>query len=764
MSPRTVSSCLLVVCFLAGASSLNAQPAQQPGRQAPPAAAGPPPPTLPDTITRDDQGHATVRAVRVATPMKIDGKLDEAIYGTVHPASGFIQMEPHFGDPASEKTEVWVFFDDKNVYVTIKAWESDPSRTIVNEMRRDSGNIRQADSVEFGFDTFRDRRNAILFEANSLGGRTDIQSTNERQFNPDWNPVWEMKAGVFEGGWTIEAAVPFKSIRYAPGRVQDWGFQARRTNKSKNEIAYLTKLPPSLGLGRADFSASLFANLVGMETPPPSRTLELKPYAIANLTTDNTSTPTRSNDPDGDVGVDAKWAVTQNVTADLTYNTDFAQVEADEQQVNLTRFSLFFPEKRDFFLENQGLFVFGNNSFGQTQVNSDVPTMFYSRRIGLANNRVVPILGGGRLTGRVGRYQIGLVDMQTKDEPAAKQVSTNFSVVRVKRDILRKSTIGVLATNRSRAQSLPGSNQLYGIDGTFGFFSNLTFATYLAKSKSDGVTSSDMSYRTQMEYSGDRYGLQLERLSIDKNFNPEVGFLRRSDIRKNYAQARFSPRIKRYKSVRKFSSIGQFTYLEDSAGRLSTRVTDGEFAVEYQNSDRFSVGINQDYELLVRPFTVVPRAVVPVGGYEFTTGRIGYKMGTQRKVSGTFLLERGSFYNGNRTGLSVSGSRLNLSPQVSLEPSLSLNRFSLPTGDFSQTLAGSRITYTVTPLLFASALVQYNSSTHTVSTNARMRWEYRPGSEFFIVYNEERDSEAAAGAPGLFNRSIIVKVNRFLRF
>ncbi|MGC4082212.1 MAG: DUF5916 domain-containing protein [Vicinamibacterales bacterium] len=729
---------------------------------APPA--GPPPPVPPDTISRDDQGRATVRATRIDTPMRIDGRLDEAVYGTVNPASGFIQMEPRAGEPATEKTDVWVFYDDTNVYVAFKAWESDPARVVVNEMRRDSGNIRQGDSIEFGFDTFRDRRNAILFEANSLGGRTDIQSTNERQFNPDWNPVWELRAGRFDGGWTIEAALPFKSIRYAPGQSQDWGFQARRTNKSKNEIAYLTKLPPSLGLGRADFSASLFANLVGLEAPPQSRTLEVKPYAIANLTTDNASIPKRSNDPDANVGVDAKWAITQNMTANLTYNTDFAQVEADEQQVNLTRFSLFFPEKRDFFLENQGLFIFGNNTFGQSQTSSDLPILFYSRRIGLSNNREVPILGGGRLTGRVGRYQIGLVNMQTRDEPAAAAAATNFSVVRVKRDILRKSSIGLLATNRSKAQSVPGSNQVYGVDGTFGFFSNLTFATYLARTKTDGVDSDDMSYRTQMEYGGDRYGVQLERLTVDRNFNPDVGFLRRSDMRKNYAQLRFSPRPRRIKRVRKFSGIGQFTYVEDSAGNLSTRIADGEFAIELQNSDRFQMGINQDYELLVRPFTIVPGARVAAGGYEFTTGRIGYTMGQQRKVSGTVLLERGSFYDGDRTGVTFNRSRINVTSQLSLEPSIALNWFSLPTGEFTQRLVGSRVTYTLTPLLFASALVQYNSSTHTVSTNARMRWEYRPGSELFIVYNEERDSDAAVSVPALFNRAFIVKVNRFLRF
>lgn len=737
-----------------------------PARAAQVAPSGPPPPTLPETIARDDQGRATVRAVRVTTPMRIDGRLDEAAYGSVQPASGFLQMEPKAGQAASEKTEVWVFYDDDNVYVAFKAWESEPGRRIANEMRRDSNNIRQGDSVEFVFDTFRDRRNAILFEANPLGGRTDLQSANERQFNPDWNPVWSLKAGSFDGGWTIEAALPFKSIRYAPGRVQDWGFQARRSIKAKNEIAYLTKVPPSLGLGRADFSASLYANLVGLEAPVASRTFELKPYAIADLTSDNTSTPARTNDVSGDIGVDAKYGITKNLTLDLTYNTDFAQVEADEQQVNLTRFSLFFPEKRDFFLENQGTFTFGNNSFnaGAAANSSDLPLLFYSRRIGLSGNREVPILGGGRLTGRVGRYSVGMVNMQTRDDAAAKATATNFSVVRVKRDILRRSSIGVIATARSKAQTLPGSNQVYGVDGTFAFFNNLTFATYVAKSVSQRITSSDMSYRAQMEYGGDRYGVQLERLSIDPNFNPEVGFLRRADIRKNYAQLRFSPRPKKSKRVRKLSNIAQFTYLEDSAGRLSTRIADGEVAVEFQNSDRLSVGLNDDYELIIRAFTLVPGARVPVGGYRFTTGRLGYNMGQQRRLSGNVLVEQGSFYGGTRTAVTFNRSRINVSSQLAIEPNVSVNWLDLPVGSFVNRLAGSRITYTMTPLLFASALVQYNSSTHTVSANARLRWEYRPGSEVFVVYNQEQDSDARLGSPNLLNRAFIVKVNRFLRF
>ena len=207
---------LLLVVYTVGLASVDAGRASaQPAlaRPAPAPPTGPPPPALPETIARDDEGRATVRAVRVMTPMRIDGRLDEGAYSNVQPASGFIQMEPKAGQAASEKTEVWVFYDDDHVYVAFKAWESEPGRRIANEMRRDSNNIRQGDSVEFAFDTFRDRRNAILFEANPLGGRTELQSVNERQFSADWNPVWTLKSGTFDGGWTIEAAVPFKSIR-----------------------------------------------------------------------------------------------------------------------------------------------------------------------------------------------------------------------------------------------------------------------------------------------------------------------------------------------------------------------------------------------------------------------------------------------------------------------------------------------------------------------------------------------------------------------
>ena len=696
--------------------------------------------------------------------MRIDGMLAEAVYSAVEPASDFIQMEPRGGDTATERTEVWITYDDENVYVSFRVWESQPDRMIVNEMRRDSANIRQGDAVGFALDTFRDRRNALQFEANALGARTDGQSTNERQYSADWNPVWDVAAGRFSAGWTVEAAIPFKSIRYAPGVAQDWGFQARRVSKWKNEISFLTQVPPAFGMGRGDFSASLYANVVGLEAPPPSRTLDLKPFAIADVTTDFIGAERRSNEPGADVGGDAKYALAPNITADLTVNTDFAQVEADEQQINLTRFSLFFPEKRDFFLENQGLFTFGTTTSTAMQPTSDVPILFYSRRIGLAGNQEVPILAGGRVTGRVGAYQIGALNMQTRRDEDANTPATNFTTLRLKRDVFSRSSIGAVFTSRSDRQIGPGSNQAYGVDGIFSLSTNLTVTSYWAKTDSEGLDGDDTSYRGQLEYLGDRYGLTLERLAVDTNFDPEMGFVRRPDMRKSYALGRFSPRPASLPAVRKFVWTGQLTYIENNEGWLSTRLADGEFAIEFQNSDRFSLGIVNDYERVERPF-LISDAVIPVGEYDFTSGRIGYTLGQQHRLSGNILYEQGSFYDGTRTGITLSRSRLNVSPQLSLEPNVTLNWIDLPAGDsFITKLLGSRITYTMTPHLFVSALVQYNSTTASISTNARLRWEYGPGSELFIVYNEEQVTRDAVAHGGLLNRSIVIKVNRLFRF
>ena len=410
---------------------------------------GPPPPVPPEVIARDANGEVTARAVRVDEPLRIDGRLDETVYTRVRAISDFIQNDPAEGEPATERTEVWVLFDSDNVYVVARCWETRPDRIVASEMRRDNNRIVRDDNFAWSFDTFYDRRNVVLFEVSAVGGRLDAQLTNESQINIDWNPVWEVVVGRFDGGWTMEAALPFKSLRYRGAGPQVWGFQARRVNRWKNESSYLTPLSAAQGL-RGHFRASLAATLVGIDAPPASRLFEVKPYVIADLTTSTVSTPPISNRVGRDVGIDGKFGVTQGLTADFTVNPDFAQVEADEQQINLTRFSLFFPEKREFFLENQGVFGFGGVATAGRQAGvSDTPVLFYSRTIGLTTKgQEVPLRAGGRLTGRAGAFTLGAVNIRSRDTGADGQGATNFTVLRAKRDILRRSSVGVLFAGR----------------------------------------------------------------------------------------------------------------------------------------------------------------------------------------------------------------------------------------------------------------------------------------------------------------------------
>ena len=769
MGHRALSRCFFLGAFAAlvlWAAGAAAQDA--PAFALPVGYDGPPPPAAPEVIARDDQGRATVRAVRIAAPLRIDGALDEALYREVAPISDFIQMEPDTGAPATERTDVWLAFDNDNVYVAFRNWDSQMDRLVATEMRRDSTNSWQGnDIVSLIFDTFYDRRNALAFTINPLGGRSDGQLVNERQYSFDWNPVWNVKTGRFDGGWTVEMAVPFKSIRYGAGRSQLWGFNAMRVKRAKNEISTITKVPPARG--QQGFQQPSFAALVvGLEAPPGGRTLDLKPYVTSNVTTDRAGNPADPTELKGDIGLDAKYSITQNLTADFTYNTDFAQVEADEQQVNLTRFSLFFPEKREFFLENQGVFAFGGIAVGSANTSGagDAPILFYSRRIGLNGVHEVPLNAGGRLTGRIGRYTVGAINIQTGQEPITQLPGTNFSVLRFRRDILRRSNVGVLMTNRSVSSTGGGANRAYGVDGSFNFFQNLQINTYWARTDSadpaPAARDGNNSYRAQLDYSGDRYALQLERLAIGDTFNPDVGYVRRHDMVRDYAQFKFSPRPKGSSTIRKFVYQGTLEYIENGAGQLESRSREGEFAIEFQNSDRVALRVSNDFDFLPVP-SRIGSVLLPVAGYQFNTVRLQYNMGQQRSPSANLSAEFGNFYNGRKTTFNAQRGRIAVSHRLSLEPVYSINHVTLEQGAFTQHLAGSRITFTATPLSFASALVQYNSASHGVSTNARLRWEYQPGSELFIVYNEERNT-LARSFPSLSSRAFIVKINRLIRF
>ena len=430
--------------------------------------------------------------------------------------------------------------------------------------------------------------------------------------------------------------------------------------------------------------------------------------------------------------------------------------------MNLTRFSIVYPEKRDFFLEGRGIFDFARTGAASASL---APSLFYSRRIGLNGSRVVPIDVGARLTGKVGAFGIGAMNIETRDDPASGTPRTNFTVLRVKRDILRRSTIGAMVTRRSESSVVPGaSNTAFGLDAAFSFFQSINAGGYYARSDTEGRAHDNDSYLGRFEYDGDRYGAQTQYLKVGDNFTPDVGLVRRDDFRRSFGSLRFSPRPRvHFRGVRQFTYSASLEYIENGAGQLETRNQALRFAAERQNSDTFSVDTGTDYELLVRPFAVSRGVVIAPGGYAFTDVNVSYQMGLQRRVSGAVSVRRGEFYDGTITAVSFSGARIALLKQWSVEPSVSINDVTLPAGDFTTTVVRARSDYAFSPRMFASALLQYRSSDHVFSSNLRFRWEYLPGSELFVVYTEQRDT-LTPGFPGPRNRAFVIKINRLVSF
>jgi hypothetical protein len=363
----------------------------------------------------------------------------------------------------------------------------------------------------------------------------------------------------------------------------------------------------------------------------------------------------------------------------------------------------------------------------------------------------------------MGKFNIGLLDIRTGEEQASATPVTNFAVVRLKRDILRRSNIGAIFTNRSESVTGLGSNQTYGADAAFGFYENLSMDGYFAKTTTPGVDRDDLSYQGRFNYNGDRYGARAEYLRVGDNFNPEVGLVRRDDFARSFGSARFSPRPQNVDWVRQFRWAADFEYLENGAGQLETRNLRGSFNIEMETSDEIGIEATRYYEMLSAPFLVAPGVLIPPGGYDFSDAQVRYLLGNQRRVSGEVTLQHGGFYDGTLTAIGYSQARVSVTEQLSVEPAVSINFIDLPYGSFTSQVLRARTDYSFSPRMFVSGLIQYASNESVFSTNLRFRWEYRPGSEFFLVYTDERDT-LSRGAPVLRNRAVVAKINRLVRF
>jgi hypothetical protein len=723
-------------------------------------------PAIDALVSRAAPDDVTVRAVRLDAALALDGRLDDAVYGRVAPITDFIQQEPQEGRPATEKTEAWILFDDDNLYIAARCWDSHPEREVANELRRDNGNILGNENITFVIDTFHDRRNGYFFQTNPLGALRDMTVTDDLQ-NSAWNGIWSVKTGRFAEGWTMEVAIPFKTLRYRGSGPQTWGINLRRLVKWKNEFSYLSLVPAALGTQGVSRMAST-ATVIGLETPAESRNLEVKPYAVSSATTVQ-SGGGFDHDARANAGFDFKYGLTRGLILDATVRTDFAQVEEDLQQINLTRFSVFFPEKRDFFIEGQGIFDFGGVQAGNSP--GDVPLLFFSRQIGLSQGQAVPVLGGVRLTGRTGQYSVGVLDIQTDDAPAARAVSTNFSALRLKRNLLRRSNVGIIATRRGPgttgvAAGRSDASYSVGADATLLFFKSLNLTGYYARTSSPdagGRTVAGASYRGRLDYTDDRYGAVAEHMLIDGDFRPEVGFVRRPDVRRTFGQLRFSPRPRKSAVVRKLTWQGSLDYVTDAAATtVQSREATALFRVDFQSSDQASAEYTREFERLPDRFTIASGVLVPAGGYTATTGRVSYTLGQQRRVSGRLSAATGTLYDGTKSELTYTG-RWGVVPRFSVEPGLTLNWVQLPYGDFTARLLSARLTMTPSARMLISSLVQLNVDQQTTSSSVRLRWEYTGGSELFVVYSDGRDTRDR-GFPTLVNRTLAIKVTRLFRF
>jgi hypothetical protein len=667
---------------------------------------------------------------------------------------------PKAGAPITEKTEVWVLFDDTNVYITCRCSHSEPDKIVADDMRRDLSSSAH-DHIGVLFDTFHDQRTGFLFHVSAIGGFRDALVADEG-FNFDWNGVWNSAVRRFDGGWIAEMAFPFKTLRYGPGREQTWGIQFRRGIAQKNEMAHITLIPPTRGTsGIGD--ESLEATLTGIEVPPPALNMEIKPYGLFGVSTNRVIQPPTQNHIDYNGGVNVKYGLTKGLTADLTIRTDFAQVEADEAQVNLTRFPLSFPEKRDFFLEGRNIFAFGAGTSGGGAA-GEAPTVFFTRRIGLSDAGPVPVIAGARVAGKVGRWSLGVLDMETDNDEATSSVRTNFAVMRARRDVLRRSGIGGIFTRRSFSLVAPGANYVWGVDANFAFYRNVYFNTYIAQSRTQGRTGDDLNYRAQFNYNSDRYGLALDYLVVEPNFNPEVGLMRRENFRRNFVQARFSPRPDRSPLIRKWTTQGSFEYITDDRNHLESRALTGLLQAELQAGYTAGVTYERLYEFVPTSFPVSRGVRIAPGSYNYQNAEFSFLATAQHRISGTGVFGVGSFYNGNKKSAGFRG-RVGFGAHLGIEPNVSINWIDLPAplAPLTIKVVGARTTFTFTPRMFVAALVQYSSSNTSFSTNLRFRWEYRPGSELFIVYTEGR-STLPVGHTELESRGIVVKITRLFRF
>ncbi len=682
-----------------------------------------------------ESGRRSLEAHRISAPILLDGVLDEALWREAAPAGSFVQLEPYDGEPATETTEVRILFDNDNLYVGILCRDSQPDGILVNSLKEDFV-PNDADYFQLILDTYQDQRTGFLFTTNPMGAKRDSQVADEgRTTNTDLDMVWEVSAHRTGDGWSAEMMIPFKSLSFdenSPEQV--WGVNFARSIRRKNEIDLWSPVPRRFNITRL----SLAGELHGLEGIERGRNLRLKPFVVGEVSrlSRNDHAVWKSKP-----GLDLKYSVTPSLTLDLTANTDFSQVEVDEQQVNLTRFPLFFPEKREFFLENEGIFPFGDIPGERGPRRGRETQLFFSRRIGLSDDgEPVPIWGGMRLSGQVGDYNLGVLNMQTKEFDG--RDGDNFSVLRVKRNLLSSSDIGMIVTNRQATEG-GDYNRAFGADANFKFFQTLNINGYIARTKSDGLQGEDWTRKAAVDWRARLVRLNLIYGDVEENFEPDLGFTQRTGVRYFRARTEGFLRPARSNILRQFRPHYYYTYQMDQQNKLLSK--EGHyslFEITLQNGTGFEIFYNTLYERLQEPFEIRNDIAIPVGRYHFDQWVFEYNSDPSRIVAANMNFHTGEFYSGDINQLNLS-TTFRPHYRVSVENRYSLNDVSLAEGDFTTHLFRTKVDYYFSTRAFLNAFIQYNNDRKQLTSNIRFNFIHRPLSDLFLVYNEVRELTGA---------------------
>lgn len=694
-------------------------------------------------LANGQSAEPTAQAARVSEPPVIDGRLSEPTWGSANAIGGFRQRDPEEGEAATEASSVRILYDEERLYIGAILQDREPANILATELRRDD-ELDADDTFSVLLDTFHDHRNAFVFRVNPNGTRFDAVIRNESRVDRDWDEQWTAAAAIAVDGWHVEIAIPFKTLRFNPDQTQLWGINFERIIKRKNEETYWTNW-------NRDFEfrhVSQAGQLAGLQGIEQGRRIRIRPYAVAGRESLDAATPPRSPHMFGDVGIDdLKITVTSNLTADVAVNPDFAQTEIDDQRVNLTRFSLFFPEKRQFFVEGAESLRMGDPSAGGFGDSRDFE-LFHSRRVGLSDRgEPISLVAGSKLTGKVRGVDVGMLAARTASHRG--RPGETFGVARFRRELLGRSYVGAIAT--TRAMEGAAANTTLGADARFVLWRYLAI-TGLAARVDDGSGKPRWARQAGMTWDKDVFQAHVAHLGIDSQFDPGLGFVRRHD-RRTEASVVFAPRPSGG-PVRQFEFSPEVRVHHDSDGQLLTRETSFGSEISFQSGDEVDLSVQNTYENVLESFEVGDVAL-SAQRYRWTSAEIMYRSFDGRRVSPNVQIEWGGFYTGNRRSIELS-TDYRPGRHLTLQPEYEFNDIDLPEGAFQAHLFGLRSDIAFNRNLLTSVFFQYNSDGELAATQVRLNYIFRDIDNFYIVFNDTRF--IAGPTSGRSNRSLVAKI------